>query len=231
MSVVEGLLFIIIPVFIVLFVVLAIHSHKKEKERRAALAAWAAQRGLHFQTEKMRGFDDEYPEFDCLRKGSGRYAYNIIAGKLEGRETKLFDYHFETHSTDSKGNRTTHHHHFSAVIVESDFPLLPLSIRPEHVFDKLSAAFGWDDIDFESAEFSRRYHVKSPDKRWAYDVIHGRIMEMLLAVRGYAFEADRRSMICIESGRFEIPEFEQALRLVGDILRQIPDHAKERIRI
>ncbi len=103
-------------------------------------------------------------------------------------------------------------------------------IRPEHLFHKLSAAFGWDDIDFESAEFSRRYYVKSPDKRWAYDVIHARVMEMLLRVKGYHFECDSRSMICHGSaGRFELGEFEQAFRLAAGILRGIPDHARERV--
>ena len=28
------------------------------------------------------------------------------------------------------------------------------------------------DVGFEWAEFSRAFHVKSPDKRWASDVLH-----------------------------------------------------------
>lgn len=220
----------LIPVFIVLVIALAIYGHKKEKERQAALRAWAARHGLYFQEDKVTGFDYEHGEFDCLRQGDNRYAYNIMAGNLEGLESKLFDYHYETHSTDSKGNRTTQHHRFSAVIIGSPFRLQPLVIRPEHVFHKISAAFGWDDIDFESAEFSRRYYVKSPDKRWAYDVIHGRIMEMLLEVKGYYFECDSRSMICYGSSkRFDVAEFEGAFRLAAEILRQVPDHAKERV--
>ena len=194
------------------------------------MADWAAERGIYFSADKVRGFDDEYPEMSCLRQGSGRYAYNIIAGKLDGWEVKLFDYHYQTHSTNSKGHRQTHHHYFSAVIVESSFPLIPISIKPEHIFHKLSAAFGWDDINFESAEFSRRYHVKSPDKRWAFDVIHGRIIEMLLGVKGYSFESDHRAMICTGgSGRHDLEEFERSLWLTIDILDQIPDHAKERV--
>ncbi len=225
-------LFIFIPVFIGLIIFGAIYSHKKEKERRAAMAAWAAERNLYFSAEKVRGFDDEYPEFDCLRQGSGRYAYNIIAGKLQGWEVKLFDYHYETHSTNSKGHRQTHHHYFSAVIVESPFPLLALTIRPEHVFHKLSAAFGWDDINFESAEFSRKYHVKAEDKRWAYDVIHAPVIEMLLGINGYSFESNHRAMICSGGkGRHDLETFERSLWLVIDILDQIPDHAKERAAI
>ena len=93
----------------------------------------------------------------------------------------------------------------------------------------MKAAFGWDDIDFESAEFSRKYFVKCEDKRWAYDVLHGRVMELLLRVQGYSFEGDGR-MIMVRAGekRFSLAEFERAFQLVATILKEIPDHAKER---
>lgn len=223
-------IFILMPIVFAVGVVLAIYGHKREQERRAAMGGWAQTRGLFFEADKVRGFDKQYREFDCLRKGSNRYAFNIMAGEIEGLEAKFFDYHYETRSSDSKGNRRTTHHHFSAVILLSPFPLQPLVIRPEHIFDKLTAAFGWDDIDFESAEFSRRYHVKSPDKRWAYDVIHAPVMEMLLQVKGYHFACDGRSMICHGSARrFELAEFEQAFRLASGILQGIPHHARERV--
>jgi hypothetical protein len=141
----------------------------------------------------------------------------------------VFDYHYETHSTDSKGRRQTHHHRFCAAIVVSDFRLKEMTIRPEGIFDKMKAAFGWDDIDFESAEFSRSYYVSCPDKRWAYDVIHGEVMEMLLRERGYSLESDGRYILCLGNGRrFELAEFERAFQLVAGFLKLMPDHAKER---
>ena len=47
--------------------------------------------------------------------------------------------------------------------------------------DKIAGALGFHDINFESSEFSRKFHIKCADKKFAYDVIHPRMMEFLLA--------------------------------------------------
>ena len=57
----------------------------------------------------------------------------------------------ETYTT-TKNGRQTHHHYFSAIIVESPLPLKPLYLRPESFFDKMAQFMGFDDINFESAE-------------------------------------------------------------------------------
>jgi hypothetical protein len=227
------LFIVIIPFAITIVIGLVIWSviqgHKKAKARQAAMAAWAAERQLYYHADKVRGFNKEYPSFGCLKTGSNRFAYNIIGGKWEGFEMKMFDYHYETTSTDSEGNTTTHTHRFSAVIVEPPFATRQIMIRPEGMFDKMKAAFGWDDINFESAEFSRKYYVACEDKRWAYDVIHGKIMELLLKVRKYTIQGDGRAMmIRMGESRFELAEFERAFRVLATILREIPEHAKER---
>ena len=107
----------------------AIHAHKKAKERTAALAAWAASKGMGFQGEKVRDFDDYHPELRCLRSGSNRYAYNIASGQWDNYYVTAFDYHYETHSTDSKGNRQTHHHYFSAILLKPEHIIKPLVIH------------------------------------------------------------------------------------------------------
>ena len=48
--------------------------------------------------------------------------------------------------------------------------------------------FGFDDIDFESDEFSREFCVKAADRRWAFDVIHQATMEFLLAAPRFTIE-------------------------------------------
>ncbi len=215
------LLFICFAVFAIFA---AIHGHRKEKERRAALAAWAAQNGLYFHEEKVRGFDDEHSGFGFLRSGSNRYAYNILTGNHRERELIAFDYHYETHSTDSKGNRTTHHHHFSCLFLAPAFPLKPLALRRENFFDKIKSTFGFQDINFESSEFSRKFHVSGEDKRWCYDVIHGRMMEFLLASPEYFLESDHAKLSVRGKGRFELAGLEQALAFAHQFLDHIPAH-------
>lgn len=226
----------IIGLFIVAVVVigfLAYLGHLAEKKRREELRTWAASLGLSFSEARDSGMDDRFPEFDCLREGSRRYAYNIARGTWNGRGLLAFDYHYETYSTDSKGNRTTTHHHFSAAIIEPDFPLKPLFIRPEGFFDKVKASFGFDDIDFESAEFSKKFFVKADDRKWAYDVIHARTMEYLLASPKLAIEFDTTSIIVYEHGthrRWTPQEFEKHAGVVHGVLDRLPDYVVQQQR-
>jgi hypothetical protein len=216
-----------LPILIVLVVLLivggVIFNIVQTRRRREALAAWAMQQGLDFAAEQVRGLDDRFPAFDCLRMGDNRYAYNIARGLWHQRTVLAFDYHYETHSTDSKGQRQTHHHHFSAVIVGSDVPLKPLLIRPEGFFDKVKSVFGFEDINFESAEFSRKFFVAAPDRKWAYDVLHQRAMEFLLVSPVFSLRFDTQCVIAWRSATFEPAEFTQALTLVRGLLEQIPD--------
>ena len=216
--------FLLFIAFTVFAIFAAIHSHKKEKERQAAFAAWAAGNGLYYHVDKVRGFEDEHPTFGFLRRGSNRYAYNIVTGKHRDRDLTAFDYHYETHSTDSKGNRTTHHHHFSCLFLGPAFPLKPLAIRRETFLDKISSTFGFQDINFESSEFSRKFHVSGEDKRWCYDVIHSRMMEFLLASPEYSIESDHAKLAVRHKGRFELPELENALAFAHQFLDNIPKH-------
>lgn len=212
---------------VVVVIAIAIAGHAREKRRTDELIAWVTQHGLYFDPSRDSSFDERFTEFDCLRRGSDRYAYNIITGQWDGRDLIAFDYHYETHSTDSKGKRQTHHHHFSAVMLTANIPLKPLVIRSENLFDKLAGVFGFDDIDFESAEFSRRFCVKSPDRRWAYDVLHQRAMQFLLDSPRFSIEFDRTRVIAWRSGRFTIGDRVAALGVIDGLLDQLPDYVRQ----
>ena len=215
---------VIIILFVALVVVLIFHGMQAAEKRRKALAAWARSRGLSYSADHDDSMEERFCAFDCLEEGSDRYAYNVMGGDWGGRELLGFDYHYETSSTDSKGNRTTSDWHFSAVILTSEVPLRPLFIRPEGFLDRVSQFLGFDDIDFESAEFSRKFYVKSPDKRWAYDVIHQRTMEFLLSMPTFTLRFDRHHVMAWRSSTFEPGEFSAAAELVAGILDRLPEY-------
>src|SRR5690606_4766878 len=100
-----------------------------------------------------------------------------------------------------------------------------LMIRAENLFDKIGAAMGFDDIDFESAEFSRKFMVKSSDKRFAYDVITPRMMEFLMASPKRSID-QQRGLICITNGvrRWKAEEFLPNLAWVSEFVDLWPDH-------
>jgi hypothetical protein len=170
------ILFVVIVIAGIVFNVLA------AKKRREELAALAARLGFAFDSEEDYALADRYEFLDRLNRGSNRYAFNVLRGNHAGHEVVAFDYHYETHSTDSKGKRQTHHHYLSILILLLPRSLTELTIAREGWGSKIAQAFGYDDIDFESAEFSRSFCVRSKDKQLAYDICNPQMMEYLLAL-------------------------------------------------
>jgi len=209
-------LYILIMIAAVLLIAFALWQSAKRKKE---LTAWAGQAGLSFSPARDGSFDDRYPAFSCMRRGHSRYAYNIARGSRNGRSVVAFDYRYVT---GSGKNRQTHT--FSAVIVGSKVPLQPLRIRPENVFDRVTEFFGLDDIDFESAEFSRSFHVKASDKRWAYDVLHQRTMEHLLAAPRFSMQFDDHDVMAWRGRRLSPDMFEAAISAVEGILNGLPEY-------
>jgi hypothetical protein len=209
---------IITIVVIAAAIAIAYHLYASAR-RRKELAAYARERGLAFRPDKDRGMKDRYISFKCLRLGHGRFALNVMTGEMQSLPVEAFDYQYTTGS--GKNRRV---HRFSAMVVGSAIPLKPLLIRRENAFDKVTEFFGVDDIDFESAEFSRKFFVKSPDRRWAFDVIHQRMMEYLLGAPEYSIQFDRENIIAWRRRRFNRAEFDEAFGLIKGILDRLPGY-------
>lgn len=207
--------------FVGLLIALIVYAQVQARKRREAMAAWAGARGLSYSADKQRGVENSFG-FACLHQGDNRYAHNVMQGKIDKYDVYAFDYHYETHSHDSKGRRQTHHHTFSAVIVRPDFPIKPLAIRRENFFDKVGEFVGIDDIDFELAQFSREFHVKSPDRKWAFDVLHQEAMEFLLSAPRYKIEFQDGAAIAWDGSDFKPEHFDAALALVTGLIDRIP---------
>ena len=209
----------VVIVFIVVVVALLVIGMAAAAKRRKEMGAWAASRGLRFSSSRDSSMDGRFAEFRCLRRGHSRYAHNVMRGDWNGRPLVAFDYHYVT---GSGKNRTTHR--FSAVVLASPVPLRPLVIRPEGLFDKFAGFFGYDDIDFESAEFSRQFFVKSPDRKWAYDVIHAQTIEYLMAMPRFTLQFDTECVIAYRSSRLKPAEFGSAVALIEGVLDRLPDY-------
>lgn len=174
----EVLMFILVAGVIIASVIWGLVAARK---RREAFASLAARLGLRFSPDYDRSLAARFQFLNKLAQGENRYAYNVLSGDYHGNPVLVFDYHYETHSTDSKGNRQTHHHHFSFFILTLPQSFPEVTIVRESLLSKVAQTFGYDDIDFESHEFSRKFCVRSRDKKFAYDVCHTRMMEYLLA--------------------------------------------------
>jgi hypothetical protein len=165
-----------------------------------------------------------------------------MEGKLRGRALQAFDFHCipaaEEQDEDGWGDRLikivfsavlrrSMRRDFSAIILESGVPLKPLSIRSEGASDRLAEFFGFDEIKFESAEFSRAFHVKSPDRKWAYDVLHPRAMEFLLSMPRFEIQFDDTAAMVRRARTFSAQDFESAAKVAQELLDGLPEYVKE----
>jgi hypothetical protein len=189
--------FLLVGVFIAIVVVLAVVGYQQRQHRLADMAALGQQLGWRFDPSHDSSHDALYAQFEVFRRGHSRYAYNTLRGSMaidgEPCEVRMGDYHYRVTSGSGKSRRTRTYE-TSYLIVHLPYLRYPnLSIRREGVFDALAGVFGFDDIDFESAEFSKQFHVKSDDKRFAYDVVHSAMMDFLMG--------EEPPVVDIESGK------------------------------
>ncbi len=218
--------------FGVLIAVGAYFSHLQAKKRRAELEALAAQLGWRFDPSSVYDHDSRFRQFAIFCNGHSQRAYNTLHGTLtlagQSVSAQMGDFLYKQTSGSGKNRRTTTHA-LSYLIVGSPIPTTPdLLIRPEGAFDKVSAFFGFDDIDFESAEFSRAFHVSSSDKRFAYAVVHPRMMEFLLETRGPSVAVAQGYGCVYEGTRVWTPdEFRVRLGWVERFFEQWPGHVTD----
>jgi len=213
---VQSLIIVVVIAFIVVGIVFGAISARK---RREAMMALASRLGLRFSQHKDRGLARQYAFLNKLRAGRDRYAYNILSGTYQGHEVLIFDYHYKTGS-----GKDTHHHHFSFFILHMATACPELTIAREGVFSKIAQAVGYDDIDFESHEFSRRFCVRSKDKKFAYDVCHGRMIEYLLANDDLTIEIDANAMAISFYSRLSVERIETNLNRLVALRSLMPEY-------
>ena len=95
-----------------------------------------------------------------------------------------------------------------------------IQIRPERPEHDVAAAFGYDDLDFESAEFSRRFHVQAEDRKKAYALLHPQMLELLMAHRSLQLAVTSRWVLMEDAGG----DFQRLLPVALEFLDLIPRH-------
>ena len=209
--------------FIGLMVALAVLSLLQARKRREDLFALAQRLNLGFEPGNDRGIAERYSFLKQLAQGSNRYATNVLSGNYQQNEILAFDYHYETYTHDKNGTRTEHHwFSFFILMLPASFP--ELTIRREGFFTKIAEVFGYGDINFESAEFSKAFNVRSPDKKFAYDVCNAQMMEYLLANRDLSLEIENDALALAFNSRLTVKEIEANLQRLVEIRSRLPEY-------
>jgi len=216
--------FLLIAGVIAIVVLIGIYAWKMEKQRREAFGLWAAEHGWSYSHQKDRSVSSRFAFLDRLNQGSNRYAQHVVRGEWQGRDAIGFSFHWETYSTDSKGNRQTHHHWVGVVAMQIELVCPELRISPESFLHRIGHALGAQDIDFESIEFSKKFEVKAEDKKFAYDFCHTGMMEYLLAHPKTMLELDGDWLAAFDSNKLEPHEVQPLLEHLSAIRERMPEY-------
>ena len=210
---------LIIVGFIAIIVVVSVLAYISAGKRREAMAKLAARLGMLFEPGKNWGMAQRYSFLDKLRVGSNRYAFNILNGNYKGYDVIVFDYHYRTGS-----GKNTQHHYISFFVLHLPVSFPELVIGPEGIFSNMAQAIGYDDIDFESHEFSRKFCVRSPDKKFAYDVCNARMIEYLLSNTDLTIEIEDDALAISFGSRLSPEQIEPNLNRLITVRSILPEY-------
>ena len=200
----------------------AIFQYFASQRRKKELSDLAGSWGFSWYGEDPFDIAGKYKAFHAVSRGHSPRAYDVFAGDRHGHETTCFDYRYTTGSGKSQST-----HHLSGALLRHGHPFPELLVRPENLLDKLAEFVGFDDINFESAEFSRTFYVKSKDRKFAFDLFHARAMEYMLAQpRRYALEFRGDTVLITDDSVWSPGEFEPAIAQVEGLLELMPEYLK-----
>jgi hypothetical protein len=214
--------FVIVAVLVVI-VISTIYGLIQARKRLEGLNELALRLGLNFSAAEDYGLADRYGFLKQLTQGEDRYARNVLSGIYEQNQVLAFDYHYATYHTDKNGTHKEDHW-FSFFILTLPAVLPDLIIRRENFFTKIAEVFGYQDINFESAEFSKAFNVRSPDKKFAYDVCNAKMMEYLLANRDLSIEIENNVLALAFTTRLSVEQIEANLQRLVEIRSRLPEY-------
>ncbi len=214
-----------IVLFVIVVIALIIFGIIQSAKRRQAWQQFANSHGLSYSTFDTVGIPDRYYDYQLFKEGHSKKASNLCMGKDKDLDVSAFDYQYITGS--GKDQQT---HYLTCFVITSPLVFKHLSIRPESIFDKIGEAIGFDPIQFESAEFSKKFHVKCEDKKFAYDIVHARMIEFLMQDPKHIYiEAQSHSILFHRNKRISIPDVELLLIEAHKFIDLTPDYVRQQI--
>lgn len=176
---------IILVIFIVLIVAAtarAWFSHRRNREMR-----WLAEElDLEYDPGGAPAMRPVHQSLGRAGRRGRSFTRNTLSGQYRGYRVFAADYH-------------TSRRVFAIfqLSLPGKFPLLAIS--PERRKFTGGPRLEYDDISFESNEFSRKFRVKARDKKFAYDVCHPRMIDFLLANDDLLVQIERDKLTLFSS--------------------------------
>ncbi len=103
------------------------------------------------------------------------------------------------------------------LVFDSDKLQLPrFLLRPENLFDKIESAFGYKDINFDTAPvFSKKYLLRGENEAAVRNTFNGGILQYYEQHPGLSTEADGKKLIFYRTSKIVPPDKIQAFLQEG----------------
>jgi hypothetical protein len=212
----------VLGTFLVLAVVMIVLAARAAKRRRELVQKFAAERGWQWQesdpslVKRWQG--------QPFGIGQRRRAIHVLSGEHRGRQIVVFDYSYQTTSTDTDGKTKTMTHEFAVCAVRLPMALPAIEVGRETFLNRLARIVGFTDLEFEHEEFNRAFTVRAADPKFAYDLIHPRTMELLLARGTVPWRIQGDDILCWARGSYAPDEAVARLDLLCDVVDGIPSY-------
>ena len=192
-------------------------GHRLGKRRKPLTGQEVADRlGLQFDAGRTSKVEPELTIINRLQYGKRYHAANRFTGLYKGYRITLFDFRYEVEVISGRNQGLVEDPYcFFMLYLPRAFE--EVTIYHEGLVSKIKQLSGANDIDFESYAFSRRFRVRSPNPKLAYDFCNGRMIEYLLDHTDLSIELDR-NILCLS--------FNRPLRF-----EEVEDHLLQLVRI
>lgn len=111
------------------------------------------------------------------------------------------------------------------VALSTPAPRPTLEVGREGLGRKLLGFVGVRDLQLESEEFNKTFLIRTEDDKFAYDVLHPRMMEWMLsderALRT-SFRFERGDLLTWDREKIDLPKVQWMLDYLCDVLDRVP---------
>ena len=201
--------------------------------RRRDLTAVAERIGWTFAERSMIVAEGlrSYP----FGTGVDRADIDVLTGVFQGRRCAHFVHRFTERRRSSGGpvdRELSVPREFQITSVELDATYPTIDILPEDVVALAAKLVGGMDVDFESAEFNRRWRVMGGEPLYVHDMITPRVMDRLVQddARGMALRIEGRKLLTWRAGRSTSDELASTLAVLTSVAKVLPRHVERALR-
>jgi hypothetical protein len=210
------------PWFFVLFGVVFVgvwyFGRLKHKKKIAEFTAYAAQRGWRY-TERDHSLVDRF-RGQPFGTGNNRRAQHVLRGRHRERDALAFEYSYRV----PKGDNKSETYQFTVVALATPTARPTLEVTREGLGRKLLGFVGIRDLQLESEEFNKTFHIRTDDEKFAYDILNPKMMEWMLSgpALDLPFRFEGGHLLVWQPDRIETSTVDNLLGFAGEVLDRTP---------